>query len=106
MIAGAALIAIVAWGASKVGNGGKSELVVIFKTTPTTEQVATVRKACPTSPGVVLEPPDRNHLATTRQYPIRYDVSKASGDQKAAVYKCLAQVPHMALSVSEESADQ
>ena len=104
MIAGAALIAIVAWGASKVGNGGKSELVVIFKTTPTTEQVAAVRKACPTSPGAVLEPADRNHLATSRRYPIRYDVSKASGDQKAAVYRCLSQFPNM--SVSEESADQ
>jgi hypothetical protein len=53
----------------------------------------------------VLEPADRNHLATSRRYPIRYDVSKASGDQKAAVYSCLAAVPHIDMSVSEESSD-
>lgn len=102
-IVGAALIAIVAWGAAQVGQGGKSELVVIFKTTPTTEQIAAVRKNCPSSPGAVLEPPARNDLATTRRYPVRYDVTKASGAQKAAVYRCLSQFRDM--SVSEESAD-
>jgi hypothetical protein len=101
VIGGAALIAIVAWGASKVGQGGKSELVVIFKNTPTAEQVAAVRAGCPSSPGAVLEPADRNQLATSRRYPIRYDVSKASTDQKAAVYRCLSHFPNM--SVSEET---
>jgi len=104
-IVGAALIAIVAWGATKVGQGGKTELVVVFKTTPTSQQVETVRKSCPSSPGATLEPADRNNLATSRRYPIRYDVSKASSDQKAAVYRCLSQVQNMSISVTEESAD-
>lgn len=104
-IVGAALIAIVAWGASQVGAGGKSELVVVFKTTPTAAQVATVRQSCPSSPGAILEPADRNELATSRRYPIRYDVTKASGAQKAAIYRCLSQVRNMNISVSEESAD-
>src|SRR3954447_4978464 len=102
VIVGAALIAIVAWGATQVGQGGKTELVVIFKTTPTAEQIAAVRKNCPSSPGAVLEPPARNNLATTRRYPIRYDVSKASGAQKAAVYRCLST---QRVNVSEESPD-
>jgi hypothetical protein len=103
-IVGAALIAIVAWGASRVGEGGKSELVVVFKTTPTAEQIATVRQNCPSSPGAVLEPPDRNNLATSRRYPIRYDVTKASAAEKAAVFRCLAKVRNMNISVSEETA--
>ena len=101
-ILGAALIAIVAWGATQVGQGSRSELVVIFKTTPTADQIAAVRKNCPSSPGAVLEPPARNNLATSRRYPIRYDVSKASGAQKAAVYRCLGA---QGVNVSEESAD-
>jgi hypothetical protein len=104
-ILGAALIAIVAWGATQVGAGSKSELVVIFKTTPTAEQIAAVRQTCPSGPGAVLEPPARNNLATSRRYPVRYDVSKASTAQKAAVYKCLSRVPNIPISVSEESPD-
>jgi hypothetical protein len=102
-ILGAALIAIVAWGATQVGAGSKSELVVIFKTTPTAEQIAAVRETCPSGPGAVLEPPARNNLATSRRYPIRYDVSEASTAQKAAVYKCLSRFPDM--SLAEESPD-
>jgi hypothetical protein len=103
-IVGAALfIAIVAWGATQVGQGGKSELVVVFKTTPTAEQIAVVRAACPSSPGAVLEPPDRNNLATSRRYPIRYDVTKANAQQKAAVYSCLSRIQTMNISVSEET---
>ena len=101
-IVGAALIAIVAWGASRVGQGGRSELVVIFKNTPSEQQVAAVRASCPSSPGAALEPPDRNHLATSRRYPIRYDVSKASSAQKAAVYRCLSL---QNVNVTEESAE-
>ena len=87
---------------NQVGQGSRSELVVIFKTTPTADQIAAVRKNCPSSPGAVLEPPARNNLATSRRYPIRYDVSKASGAQKAAVYRCLGA---QGVNVSEESAD-
>jgi hypothetical protein len=103
VIVGAALIAFVAWGATQVGSGGKSELVVVFKTTPTAGQIAAVRTNCPTGPGAVLEPPARNNLATTRRYPVRYDVTKASGAEKAAVYRCLSQFKDM--SVSEETPD-
>lgn len=99
------LFVLVAIGATIVGKAGNTEAVVIWPTTPTAEQVAALRKACPSAPGVTLEPPDRNNLATTRRYPVRYIITNATANQQAHLFACLKGVKGQAVNVSEQSPD-
>ena len=41
----------------------------------------------------VLEPPAHGNLATNRAYPVRYDITNASSDDKAALTACLKKFP-------------
>ena len=74
-------------------SNGLDEYVVHFApgTAPATARA--VGEACPQFGQAKLEPPDRNHLATSRAYPVRYDVTNASSADKAALTDCLKKYP-------------
>ena len=65
------------------------EYVVHFAPGTATATARAVGEACPQFGKAKLEPPDRNHLATSRAYPVRYDVTNASSADKAALTDCL-----------------
>lgn len=65
------------------------ELVVSFQPKATPAQKLAVRENCHSVGKAVLEPPDRNKLASSRAYPVRYKVTNASTQDKAAVFACV-----------------
>ncbi|MCM3884697.1 hypothetical protein [Frankia sp. R82] len=69
------------------------EAVVYFRPDATTAQKDAARAACPTVGKAVQEPPDRNKLVSSRVYPLRYNVSEASTEDRAAVYACIYRQP-------------
>ena len=75
--------------ASCAAKTGLDEYVVAFApgTAPATARA--VGEACPQFGKAKLEPADKNNLASSRAYPVRYDVSKASSADKAALTSCL-----------------
>jgi hypothetical protein len=75
------------------GSLSQVEFVVYFKPEATTQQKDAVRNACPGNGKAVLEPRDRSNLDTARTYPVRYDITKASPPERAAVIKCVSAQP-------------
>jgi hypothetical protein len=102
-----AAVGLLAFGvfATVSGPPPQQEAVVYFTPEATTAQKDAVRAACPSVGKAVQLPPDRNHLATSRVYPLRYDVAKASTADRAAVYTC---VYHQAgvLGINQETQGQ
>jgi hypothetical protein len=89
-VAGSVLIGVSILCTASCGvSNGLDEYVVHFApgTEPATAKA--VGAACPHFGKATLEPPDRNHLATSRAYPVRYDVTSASSADKAALTDCL-----------------
>ncbi len=90
-----AAIGLIAFGiyATVSGPPPKQEAVVYFTPEATTAQKDAVRAACPSVGRAIQLPKDRNNLATSRAYPLRYDVAKASTADRAALYKCVHDQP-------------
>ena len=65
------------------------EGVVNFTADATQAQKDAVRTACPSVGGAIEEPPDRNDLALTRVYPLRYNLTKASTSDRARLFECV-----------------
>lgn len=79
-------------GALLVGCGirpDRVEAVVTFLPSATTQQQDALRSACPSIGQALQEPPDRNNLASSRAYPLRYDITRASAQDKSALYRCV-----------------
>ena len=70
-------------------SNGLEEYVVHFAPGTPTATARAVGEACPQFGQAKLEPPDHNNLATSRAYPVRYDITKASSEDKAALVECL-----------------
>ncbi len=85
-------------------KAGIDEYVVTFSPGTADATARAVGDACPQFGKAKLEPPDKNHLATSRAYPVRYDVSKASSADKAALTDCLKKYS-IVRGVSENSPD-
>ncbi|WP_101831770.1 hypothetical protein [Frankia canadensis] len=75
--------------ASTSGPPPQQEAVVYFSPDATKAQKDAVRAACPSVGKAIQEPPDRNNLASSRVYPLRYDVARASTADRAAIYACV-----------------
>ncbi|MCK9924639.1 hypothetical protein MXD61_22700 [Frankia sp. AgPm24] len=90
-----AAIGLIAFGvyASVSGPPPLQEAVVYFDTDATKAQKDAVRAACPTVGKARQEPPDRNNLATSRVYPLRYNVSEATTEDRASLYACIYRQP-------------
>lgn len=102
-----AAVGVIAFGAYATISGPppQQEAVVIFRPEATTAEKDQVRAACPTVGLAVQLPPDRNKLATSRVYPLRYDVARASTDDRAAVYDCVYRQPGV-LGINQETQGQ
>ena len=74
-------------------TAGQVEFVVYFTPEATNQQKDAVRNACPGIGKATLEPRDRSNLDTTRTYPVRYDITKASSQERAAVIRCVSMQP-------------
>jgi hypothetical protein len=74
-------------------SGGKAEFVVYFTPEATDQQKEALRNACPGVGDAVLEPRDRSDLKTARTYPVRYDITKASSQDRSAVIRCVSGQP-------------
>jgi hypothetical protein len=74
-------------------TAGQVEFVVYFTPEATDQQKDAVRNACPGVGRATLEPRDRSDLQTARTYPVRYDISKASSQERAAVIRCVSMQP-------------
>ncbi|WP_307874548.1 hypothetical protein [Frankia nepalensis] len=85
------LVGILVFGVYAVLEGPppRVEAVVVFTAQATEAQKDAVRAACPTVGGAVQEPPDRNDLAITRVYPLRYNLTDASTGDRAKVFACV-----------------
>lgn len=79
-------------------------MVVKFKPDTTLAQREAVRTACPGAPNITLLPPDDNKLASSREYPVRYDTTQANAVDKADLMRCLNEQPGV-YAVSEQRAD-
>ncbi|CAO5180398.1 FtsX extracellular domain-containing protein [Frankia sp. AiPs1] len=90
-----AAIGLVVFGvyASVSGPPPLQEAVVYFRPEATQAQKDAARTACPTVGKAIQEPPDRNNLVSSRVYPLRYNVSEASTEDRAAVYACIYRQP-------------
>ncbi len=62
---------------------------MVFAPGTATADARAVGEACPTFGKATLEPPAKNDLATSRAYPVRYDVTDASNEDKSALLSCL-----------------
>jgi hypothetical protein len=71
-----------------VSNGIQEYVVQFTPGTPTSVMVS-VGKACPGSGKATLEAVGNKKLATNRAYPVRYDITKASDDDKSRLLACL-----------------
>lgn len=74
-------------------TAGQVEFVVYFTPGATEAQKDAVRNACPGNGRATLEPRDRSNLDTARTYPVRYDISKASSQERSAVIRCVSAQP-------------
>jgi hypothetical protein len=74
-------------------TAGQVEFVVYFTPEATDQQKDAVRNACPGVGRATLESRDRSDLQTARTYPVRYDISKASSQERAAVIRCVSMQP-------------
>ena len=74
-------------------KSGLDEYVVHFAPGTANATARAVADACPQFGKAKLEPPDRGHLATSRAYPVRYDVTHASSADKASLTNCLKKYP-------------
>jgi hypothetical protein len=72
---------------------GLDEYVVHFAPGTAEATARAVGEACPQFGKAKLEPPDRGNLATSRAYPVRYDVTHASSADKASLTSCLKKYP-------------
>lgn len=72
---------------------GKTEFVVYFTPEATDQQKDAVRNACPGVGRATLQPRDRSNLGTARAYPVRYDITKASTQERSAVIECVGRQP-------------
>lgn len=70
-------------------SNGLDEYVVHFAPGTQVGPARAVGNDCPRFGKAVLEPPAHNKLATNRVYPVRYDITNASSDDKAALLSCL-----------------
>ncbi len=78
--------------ASSAGCGlsnGLEEYVVHFAPGTPTATARAVGNDCPGFGKATLEPADRGNLATSRAYPVRYDITNASQADKTALLNCL-----------------
>jgi hypothetical protein len=91
VLASTATIGLVVFGvyATAEGPPPRVEAVVYFAPDATDAQREAVRAACPTVGRAVQEPPDRDRLATSRVYPLRYDITGASTADRAALFRCV-----------------
>ena len=81
-------------GCASVTRGfGQRELVVVFRPDATRADHARVREACKDLPGVVAEPLTTSMLPATIRNEVRFDISKSSDRQRAALYTCLQRDP-------------
>ncbi len=99
-----AAVALIGVSVSCATKGRTDEYIVTFApgTAPATARA--VGDACPQFGKAKLEPADKNNLASSRAYPVRYDVSKASSADKAALTNCLKKYP-IVRGVRESSLD-
>ncbi|ABD11266.1 hypothetical protein KBI5_17445 [Frankia sp. KB5] len=97
VVAVLATIGLIVFGiyATLDGPPPQQEAVVYFAPGATEAQKDAVRAACPSVGRAIQLPKDRNQLATSRIYPLRYDVAKASTADRAALYKCVYAQPHV-----------
>lgn len=86
-------------------GSGQAEFVVYFTPQATQQQKDAVRDACPGVGKAVLEARDRSNLETARTYPVRYDISKASSADRAAVIKCVSSQPGVKGISQSDSSD-
>jgi hypothetical protein len=86
--------------ATTQGPPPRVEAVVYFAPSATVEQKEAVRAACPTVGNAVQLPPDSNGLASSRVYPLRYDIAGASASERAALFKCVQAQPNV-IGISE-----
>jgi hypothetical protein len=86
--------------ATTQGPPPRVEAVVYFVPSATAEQKDAVRAACPTVGNAVQLPPDSNGLASSRAYPLRYDIARATAADKAALFKCVQAQPNV-IGISE-----
>jgi hypothetical protein len=93
LVCGAGLLGGVTVTAGCSLAAGKSEFIVYFTPEATDAQKDAVRNACPGYGRAVLEPRDRSDLQTARTYPVRYDVTKASSQERSAVIRCVSGQP-------------
>lgn len=70
-------------------SNGIDEYVVHFVPGTQEAPARAVGEACPKFGKAFLEPKDKNNLATSRAYPVRYDITKASTKDKNALLDCL-----------------
>ncbi len=70
-------------------SAGLDEYVVHFAPGTPTATARAVGEACPRFGKAFLEPPDRNNLAASRAYPVRYDITDATSEDKTALLTCL-----------------
>jgi hypothetical protein len=70
-------------------SNGIHEYVVQFTPGTATSVMIAVGKDCPGSGKATLEAPGNEKLATNRAYPVRYDITNASDDDKSRLLACL-----------------
>lgn len=81
--------ALIGVSVSCAAKAGFDEYVVQFAPGTAVATARAVGDACPQFGKAKLEPPASGHLATNRAYPVRYDVSDASSQDKASLTDCL-----------------
>ena len=70
-------------------SNGIDEYVVHFVPGTPEAPARAVGEACPKFGKAFLEPKDKNNLATSRAYPVRYDITNATIKDKNALLDCL-----------------
>lgn len=70
-------------------SAGPNEYVVHFAPGTPLEQARAVGKACPSFGKATLETSTNDKLATNRAYPVRYDITNASSQDKSDLASCL-----------------
>ena len=98
------VVALIGVTVSCAVKAGLDEYVVTFAPGTADATARAVGEACPQFGKAKLEPPDKNHLASSRAYPVRYDVSNASSADRAALTDCLKKYS-IVRGVSENSPD-
>lgn len=86
--AGAVVLAGVLLGGCGL-TGSSAEFVVYFTPEATDVQKDALRNECPGVGTATLKPRDRSDSAAARAYPVRYDITKASTQERSAVIQCV-----------------